>query len=736
MGVINMRTGLIAAILVFGLIGVMAAAQPAPAIQIQQGDFQTTIYPIMTPSSAVEFYNYSALDYNALMNEELPRHTLLFVHRNSQTNALSLIIVHNAPDAGSAGRAGFQIDGLPSSARLALRDDPTRDTYDLANGRFQWEWASGHTDGLVIEGLRAPLTLTVRPQFEHGIVGWKLLTQKSDDGPAERVPMPSLSDPMTLAIGEGLPTPDGDPTDTDEPTEPTEPSGPTLSADFAVSPQPGYVGSPVRFNARGSTGNIQAYAWDVDGDGSFDARTSRPTFEHTYQAAGDYEATLRLTDDDGNTASFTRTIEIREADTRAERTISTPEAQPGTIFRVEVDVTVGVPSNGLGVEETLPEGWVVEPVQSDGGIFKFTGNTAQWVFPKQLKINENRRIIYDVRVPSAETIDEPLPQVFSISGTVQSSSPSFSAPVTGERDVRIVSCLSPATAFAHLELGEGQVDLRGSETISTEQMRRALSDWQQGAGVLGTCDNTMSHDQLLTVVRHHLLSIPVDEALPAIPEDDGQVTITRTIETDLTGDRLYLPEEAGRQFRVELDIRANQDVTGLTVAETLPKHWLVTPRGATGTFKADATAWTVAERIPEGGTRQIVYDVTVPEDAETGAVELVGEGDLGPVPFLLDVGGESDVEVLDCLSIPLAAAHLNVDTGEVDIELDNTVTRAQVDAAFALWLEDESLPGTCGQPLNLAILQDLIDLMLAGEPAGQTEATTSEDSDPGDEDNP
>ena len=691
----------------------MAQAQPAPAIQVQQGDFQKTIYPIMTSSSAVAFYNYSALDYNGLMGEELPRHTLLFVHRNAATNALSLIIVHNAPDAGSAGRASFQIDGLPSAASLALRDDPTRDSYDLANGRFQWEWASGHTDGLVIDGLKAPITLQVTPQFDRGIVGWKLLTQKSDDGPAERVPMPSLSEPITVAIGEGLPTIDDGPQ-----TGPTE-AAPELSADFSVSPNPGWVGSPVHFDATASTGDIQQYEWDVDGDGSFDARTTKPRFQHTYRQAGDYNVTLRITDADGDRAAFRDTIEIRKADTRAIRTISTPEAQPDTLFRVTIDLNVGVPTNGLGIEETLPSGWIVEPVQNDGGIFKFTGNTAQWVFPKQLSVNETRRIIYDVRLPSADAIAEPLPQVYAISGTVQSVSPSFSAPITGERDVKVVSCLSPAVAYAHLNLADNRVDLRTSESISTEQMRRAIDDWQQGAGAIGTCDNTLSPDQLTLVIRHQLLSVPVDESLPAIPDDEGQVEITRTIETSLTGDRLYLPKEAGREFRVELLIRSNRDVAGLTVAETLPKHWQVTPRGATGTFKSNARSWAIPEHMTAGQTTTVVYDVAVPADANTGIVEISGEGDLGDAPFVIGIGGESAVELLDCLPIPLAAAHLDVDTGEIDIDLDNTITRAQVDAAFALWLEDESLPGTCGASLSLAILQDLIDLMLAGDPVGE-----------------
>ncbi|MFB6286686.1 MAG: PKD domain-containing protein [Candidatus Bipolaricaulia bacterium] len=695
----------------------MAQAQPAPAIQVQQGEFQKTIHPVTTAESAVAYYNYSALDFNARTREELPRHTLLFVHRNAETNALSLVIIHNAPDAGSAGQAGFKIDGLPSSASLVLRDDPS-DTFDLANGQFQWRWASGHTDGLVIEGLKSPTTLEISPRLDRGIVGWKLLTQKTANGPAKRVPMPSQSEPVTVAIGEGLPAAPRDGDEAAEDEEPAEP-GPELKAEFRTSPEPGFVGVPVALDASPSTGEIEQYEWDVDGDGTFDISTSKPTTEHVYDQAGSYDVTLRLTGADGNTATFTDTIEIREAETRATRTISTPEAQPGTMFRVTIDLTVGVASNGFGIEETLPANWVVEPVKNDGGVFKFTGNTAQWVFPNELSRNETRQIIYDVRVPRADVIAQPLPTAFAISGTVQSVSPSFTAPIMGESDVRVVSCLTPAVAYAHLNLGQDRVDLRTSEAISAEQRRRAVSDWQSDAPALGTCDSTLSADQLISVVRHHRLSTPVDEALPSIPADKTQVEITRTIQSSLTGDRLYLPKTAGRQFRVTLTVRANRDVAGLVVSESLPDSWEVTPRGATGVFKPSTRAWALPVHMSAGSTKTLVYDVVVPENTATGVVEISGEGDLGDAPFVIDVGGESAVEVLSCLPIPLAAAHLDVDTGELDINLDNTISRAQVDAAFALWLEDGSLPGTCGQDLSLAILQKLIDLMLAGEPVGE-----------------
>jgi len=57
-----------------------------------------------------------------------------------------------------------------------------------------------------------------------------------------------------------------------------------------------------------SDGIIVEYAWDVDGDGAYDKFTDDPTYTYTYNAASDYDATVRVTDDDG--AQDTDTIVI------------------------------------------------------------------------------------------------------------------------------------------------------------------------------------------------------------------------------------------------------------------------------------------------------------------------------------------------------------------------------------------------------------------------------------------
>jgi PKD repeat protein len=72
----------------------------------------------------------------------------------------------------------------------------------------------------------------------------------------------------------------------------------------ANGPYSGSVDLPVSFDGTGSSdpdGSIVAYDWDY-GDGTVDFDAG-PVPSHTYTASGDYQVTLTVTDDAGDTAS-------------------------------------------------------------------------------------------------------------------------------------------------------------------------------------------------------------------------------------------------------------------------------------------------------------------------------------------------------------------------------------------------------------------------------------------------
>ncbi len=610
----------------------MLWAQSTPIV-VRQGDFQATVFPLLGAASAEEFYNYSLFDYQARTSLEIPRHSLIAFYRDSRTGKLALIIIHNAPDAGSGGGVKLRLEGLPSTAQLTLKDDPSDEyTFEPPNAQVTWRWVSGRTDGLVVNDLGERFTLTLTPQLMQGVVGWKVYTVKDPAIGPERIPLPSLTDPIEIFVGEGPPPP----------PPATAPPGP-----------------PVR--------------------------------------------------------------QLRPEENLIQREISTPQAQPGSAFRVALALRIGVTSHGLGVEEQLPTGWRIEPVQNDGAIFKFTNARGQWLFPTILKSGDTKRIVYDVRVPEAEELIGAAAR-FTIQGKMTSASPVYTVPITGESEIEIVSCLSEAVAIAHLDLRSGQVDLRGHETISPEQMAQAVAFWQASLPVPGTCAALMSSEALQRVMMHQLLNIRVDEPLPPPWTDPAAppVTVKRTLQTPLPAGQLYPKAPRGEAFRVELLIQAQQDLPGLRIIEQLPADWRVQPLVLLSAVfregEGGVREWIFPELISAGGVRRLVYEVTVPTDAAPATVMLKGASESGQMAFTQVTQGDSAVKIIECLSLLLAVAHLDAKTGQIDLSLDNTISREQSEAAFLLWLDDREVPGTCGRKLDLATLQRIVTHALTGQP--------------------
>jgi PKD repeat protein len=88
-------------------------------------------------------------------------------------------------------------------------------------------------------------------------------------------------------------------------------SGPP-QAELDAAPRSGMAPLTVEFDASGSFdpgGDIVNYAWDWDGNGTTDDTTAGPVIEHTYAAAGNFNARVTVTDDEGETD--TASVQIR-----------------------------------------------------------------------------------------------------------------------------------------------------------------------------------------------------------------------------------------------------------------------------------------------------------------------------------------------------------------------------------------------------------------------------------------
>ena len=82
-------------------------------------------------------------------------------------------------------------------------------------------------------------------------------------------------------------------------------NGPTAVAN--ASPTTPSVGQTVAYDASASTGSSLTYAWDFDGDSTWDSTEQNP--QHSYASAGTYVAVLRVSDGT-STALDDVTIEV------------------------------------------------------------------------------------------------------------------------------------------------------------------------------------------------------------------------------------------------------------------------------------------------------------------------------------------------------------------------------------------------------------------------------------------
>jgi len=114
-------------------------------------------------------------------------------------------------------------------------------------------------------------------------------------------------------------------TDRTEGTLVVDDAGEQLAATLEWTPTAPTVGEEVRFDATGSTGNVDEYRWDFDGDGTFEATTATSTRGHTYDESGETAVVLEVTDGDGQTARTEATIGVESTGTALSAAFGTPQ---------------------------------------------------------------------------------------------------------------------------------------------------------------------------------------------------------------------------------------------------------------------------------------------------------------------------------------------------------------------------------------------------------------------------
>jgi PKD repeat protein len=210
-------------------------------------------------------------------------------------------------------------------------------------------------------------------------------------------------------------------------------------ASFTASPNPALTNSTVSFDASASKdpeGAVAKYEWDLDGNGTFETNTgATPTVTRSYSIPGDRSIGLRVTDNEGATATTTRTLTIQN-----QLPVASFTASPNPVLS-------GVSTTLNASASNDPDGTITKyewDLNGDGSYETNTGATASTVTsyatPGErivgLRVTDNsgatttttRALTVENRAPSASFTATPNPV---ISGATVSLNASASADADG-----------------------------------------------------------------------------------------------------------------------------------------------------------------------------------------------------------------------------------------------------------------------------------------------------------------
>lgn len=124
------------------------------------------------------------------------------------------------------------------------------------------------------------------------------------------------------------------------------------------NPSAGPAPLAVQFDASVSSdpdGALVTYSWDLNDDGLFELQLDEPELEHTFLQTGPHEVTVKVTDDDGASASYFVTITVHSAVELPEAMVS-PQLTSGNVpFVASFDASGSQPSSSLNGEIVLYE---------------------------------------------------------------------------------------------------------------------------------------------------------------------------------------------------------------------------------------------------------------------------------------------------------------------------------------------------------------------------------------------
>ena len=140
------------------------------------------VNPIETPETGAQYYGFTLPGYGTPAFGAEANKGFVWLHRNTLTGDISIGLIQNKQGGGN-GSMRVTFGGLPVTASLDLKDDPTVDTYSLTppSAVFNWAWG-GYSDGAVVGGLNGLWEITLTPSNVIGISSWDFVSGSDGSG--------------------------------------------------------------------------------------------------------------------------------------------------------------------------------------------------------------------------------------------------------------------------------------------------------------------------------------------------------------------------------------------------------------------------------------------------------------------------------------------------------------------------------------------------------------------------
>ena len=326
------------------------------------------------------------------------------------------------------------------------------------------------------------------------------------------------------------------------------------TASFTASPDSPDAGETVSFDASTSSdadGSIASYEWAF-GDGE---TATGESVDHAYDAAGDYDVTLTVTDDDGATASVTETISVGDAPNQP------PTADAGDDQTVEENGSVTLDAtassdpdgDGLSYDWTQTGGTAVGLSDDDTATPSFTAPD----------VDGEETLTFEVEVSDGEATDTDTVAVTVADTETEPPTDGPSAEVGLSPDSDLVAVGDSAEYDITVDDAEGGVGVY-SMTVAVDDPSVASISGVDLAG--------LANEELADVQLAEDGSSATIEAVLVDTSDTGSVTLgTVTVESAAEGttgvslDVSELGDESGNAYTVTATSGATLEASTLVV---------------------------------------------------------------------------------------------------------------------------------------------------------------------------